>query len=150
MSRLARSPQDHCNRIAAGAAAAAAVAGAFADRCNTTCRVFSLHSLVWFSLPFFPRFSSSASSASRWACPTPLSSRACSAAPLAARQTRRRPRAVRKCGPLFTRIHQAFVHHVMCRFDTSLYSCIGFISLFSSAHSPCVVISSFPSCPSSA
>ena len=47
------------------------------------------------------------------------SSRACSAALLAARHVRRRPRAVRKCGPLSTRTHQAFLHHVMCLFDTS-------------------------------
>ena len=54
----------------------------------------------------------------------------------------RRPRAVRRCGPLSIRTHQASLHHVMCPFDTSLSSCIEFVSFFSSTHFSCVVISS--------
>ena len=54
----------------------------------------------------------------------------------------RRPGAVRRCGPLFARIHQAL-------FDTSFSSCIEFVSSsFPSTHSSCVVISTSPSCPS--
>ena len=75
-------------------------------------------------------------------------SRVSRAALVAARHTRRRPRAVLRCGPLSTRIHQAFFHHVMCLFNKSCSSCIEFISFFSSTHSSCVVNISFPSCPS--
>ena len=80
-------------------------------------------------------------------CGSLSSSRACSAALLAARQIRRRPRAVRMCGPLSTRIHQAFFHHVICIFDTSFSSCIEFTSFLGSTHSFCVVVSSSSSCP---
>ena len=48
-------------------------------------------------------------------------------------------------GPLSTRIHQAFRHHVMSLFDTSFSSCIEFV-FFTSTHSSCVVISPFPCC----
>ena len=61
-------------------------------------------------------FSRSASSARRWASPAPSSSRACSAALLAARQTRR----------LATRIHHALCHRVMCLFDMWHSSCTEF------------------------
>ena len=94
--------------------------------------MFALHCLVCLS-PFLPHVSPSASSAKLWVSSTLSSSRACSAALLAARQIRRRPRAVRMCGPPSTRIHHAFFHHVVCLFDTSL--------------STYVVISSFPSYP---
>ena len=86
-------------------------------RRSTMCRVFSLHCLVVLSLlSFLPHFSSSASSARLRVSSTLSSSRACSAALLAARQIRRRPRAVRMCGPLSTRINHAF-HHDMCLLD---------------------------------
>ena len=49
-------------------------------------------------------------------------------------------------GPLFTRIHQAFLHHVMCLFDTSFSSCIEFVSFFSSTLLPRVVPSPSSSC----
>ena len=108
---------------------------------KTTCRVLLSSLLVLpCSHSFLPHFSSSASSARLWVSSALSSSRACSAALLA-------PRAVLRCGPLSTRIHQAFFHHVMCLFDTS-FSCIEFVSFFSSTHSSCVVISSFPSCSS--
>ena len=93
--------EDHCHRIPAGTAGAAAavaadvafaliaVAVALLGRCSTMCRVFSLHCLFCPSLlSFLPHFSPS-------------------------RQIRRRPLAVRMCGPLSTRLHQAFFHHVM-------------------------------------
>ena len=64
------------------------------------------------------------------------------------RQIRLRPRAVRMCGPLSTRIHHAFFHHVMCLFDTSLSSYIEFVSFFASTHFSCVVTSFASSCPS--
>ena len=41
---------------------------------------------------------------------------------LAARHIRRRSRAVCKCGPLSTRIHQAFLHNDMCLFGTKVVS----------------------------
>ena len=141
----------HCKRIAAVAAAvvaAAAVVGVVAfARCSTMCRVFSLHCLFCLSLlSFLPHFSPSASSAKLWVSSTLSSSRACSAALLAARQIRRRPRAVRMC-PLSTRIHHAFLHHVMCLFDTSFSSYIEFVSVFASTHFSCVVTSFASSCP---
>ena len=142
----------HWRRFAAVAAAVAAaavmvvlvsvaVALALASKFITRCRVLSFRCLV--SLPFsFPI-----------SLPLPLrlssgSSRACSAALLAARHVRRRPRAVHKGVPLSTQIHQAFLHHLMCLFDTSFSSCVEFISFFASTHSSCVVISSSLPCPS--
>ena len=80
--------------------------------------------LFCLSLLSFLPFSPSASSAV-WVSSTLSSSRA-------ARQTRRRPRAVRMCGPLSTRIHHAFFHHVMCLFDTSFSSFVEFTSALSS------------------
>ena len=105
----------HCKRIAAVAAAAAAAVGVVAfAKWKTTCRVLLSSLLV---LPcshlFLPLVFPSASSAKLWVSPTPSLSRACSAALLAARQTRRRPRAVCMCGPLSTRIHHAFLHHFL-------------------------------------
>ena len=96
---------------------------------------------------FLLHFSLSVSLAGLWASSTLSSSRACSAALLATRQVRRRSRAVRMCGLLSTRIHQAFLHHVMCLFDTSFSSCVEFTSFLASTHSFYVVISSSPSCP---
>ena len=137
----------HCKRIAAVAAAAVGVA-AFA-RWKTTCSVLLSFLPVVPCSPFFlPPVSPSASSAKLWVSPTPSLSRACSAALLAARQIRGRPRAVRMCGPLSTRIHHAFFHHVMCLFDTSLSSYIEFVSFFASTHFSCVVTSFASSCPS--
>ena len=135
--------------VVAAAAAAAAAAVALLGRCSTMCRVFSLHCLVVISLlSFLLHVSPSASSARLWVSLTLSSSRACSAALLAARQIRRRPRALRMCGPLSTRIHHAFFRHVMCLFDTSLSSYIEFISFFASTHLSCVVTSFASSCPS--
>ena len=96
---------------------------------------------------FFLHFSPSVSLAKLWVSSTLSSSRACSAALLAARQIRRRPRAVRMCGPLSTRIHHAFLHHVMCLFDTSFSSYIEF-SFLASTHFSCAVTSFTSSCPS--
>ena len=77
-----------------------------------------------------------------WTFSVCSSSRTSSAALVAARHVRRRPRAVRNCGPLSTRIHQAFLHHVPCLFDTLFTSCIEFVSFFfASTHSSCVVVS---------
>ena len=138
----------HCKRIAAVAAAAAVVGVVAFAKWKTTCSVLlSFLPVVPCSHFFLPSVSSSASSAKRWVSPTPSLSRACSAALLAARQTRRRPRAVRMCGPLFTRIHHAFLHHVMCLFDTSFSSCIEF-SFLASTHFSCVVTSFASWCPS--
>ena len=116
----------YCRFRVAAAAAVVAVALAFCGRCSTRCRVFSLPCLVCLSVCLLPHFSRSASSARRWASPAPSSSRACSAALLAARQTRRLPLALRMCGPLSTRIHHALCHHVMCLFDTWHSSCTEF------------------------
>ena len=93
------------------------------------CRVFSLHGLFCLSLLSCLPFSPSASSAVKVSSTQQLS-RTCSAALLASRQIRRRPRAVRMCGPLSTRIHHAFRHHVMCLFDTwlSSFACTEFKS----------------------
>ena len=80
-------------------------------------------------------FSHFASSARHRISSTLSPSRACSAALLAARQTRRRPLALRMLDPSSIRIHHAFLNHVMCLFDTSLSSQIWFLlspSLFSS------------------
>ena len=118
---------------AAAAAAVAAVVVAVAlvavavvvpvGKWKTTCRVLLSSLLVLPCSRFFlHHFSPSASSAELWVSSTLSSSRACSAALLAARQIRRRPRAVRMCGPPSTRIHHASRHHVMCLFDTSLSS----------------------------
>ena len=85
-----------------------------------------LTALSSLSVCFLLHFSRSASSARRWASPAPSSSRACSAALLAARQTRRLPLALRMCGPLSTRIHHALCHHVMCLFDTWHSACTEF------------------------
>ena len=104
--------------VATVAVVVVAVALAFCGRCSTRCRVFSLPCLICLSVCLFSHFSRSASSARRRASPAPSSSRACSAALLAARQTRRLPLALRMCGPLSTRIHHALCHHVMCLFDT--------------------------------
>ena len=97
-------------------------------------------------LPFLP--SQFLPSAELWVSSTLSSSRACSAALLAARQIRRRPRAVHMCGPPSIRIHHAFRHHVRCLFDSPISSCNEFVFFFASTHSSCFVISSFPSCPS--
>ena len=140
----------HCSvRVAAAAAAvaAAAVAVALLGKCSTMCKVLLSSLLVLPCSHFFlPHFSPSASSARLRVSSTLSSSRACSAALLAARQVRRRPRAVRMCGPPSIRIHHAFFHHVTCLFDTSFSSCIEFVSFFASTHFSCVVISSFPLC----
>ena len=96
---------------------------------------------------FLLHVSPSASSAGLRVSSTLSSSQACSTALLAARQIRRRPRAVRMCGPLFTRIQDAFFHHVTCLFDTSFSSCIEF-SFLASTHFSCVVTSCASSCPS--
>ena len=121
------------------AAAAAAVVGAPAvvlGKWNTTCKTFALLSLL-------PVSHSSLSP------PATLPvSRVSRAALVAARHTFRRPRAVRRCGPLSIRTHQAFRHHVMCLFDTSFSSLIEFIPFFVSTQFSCVVISPSPSCPS--
>ena len=139
----------HCKRIAAVAAAvAAAVVGVVAfARWKTTCSVLlSFLSVAPCSHFFLPCLSLYL--LGKALRPHHSLSRACSAALLAARPIRRRPRAMRMCGPLSTRIHHAFLHHVMFPFDTSLFSCIEFVSFFSSTHYSCVVISSSPSCPS--
>ena len=78
-----------------------------------------------FSLAPISSFSispNSVSSAGLWVFSTLSSSRACSAALLVARHTRRRPRAVCMCGPLSTRIHLAFLHPAMCPFGTYVVS----------------------------
>ena len=81
--------------------------------------------------------------------PSPVCSvsRVSCAALVAARHALRRHRAVRRCGPLSTRIHQAFRHHVMCVFDTSLSLCVWFTSYSSSLRSPRALL--FPSSSSS-
>ena len=67
--------------------------------------------------PFWADFwTSSVCSASAWTA-------------LVARHVRRRPLALRKFGPSSVRIHQALRHHIMCLFDTSLLSCVGYASL---------------------
>ena len=118
-----------------------------AGKWKTTCHVLLSSLFLSCSHFFLPHFSPSASSVKLWVSSTLSLSRACSAALLAVRQTHRRPRAVLMCGPLSTQIHQAFFHHVMCLFDTS-FSRTESVSFFSSTHSSCVVISSFPSWPS--
>ena len=61
---------------------------------------------------------------------------------VAARHVRRRPRAIRRCGPLSTRIHQVFRHYVMCLFDTLFSPGIEVVpTSFTSTHSSCIVIS---------
>ena len=85
--------------------------------------MFSLPCLICLSVCLLAHFSRSASSARRWASPAPSSSRACSAALLAARQTRRLLLALRMCGPLSARIHHALCPHDMCLFDTWHSSC---------------------------
>ena len=89
----------HCKRVAATAAAAvvvAAVAVVVAGVCSTMCKVLLSSLLVLPCSHFFlPRFSPSASSARLRVSSTLSSWLACSAALLAARQIRRRPRAVR-------------------------------------------------------
>ena len=131
--------EGHCKRtVAAVAAAAAAVVAVVAvGKWKTTCKV--LLSL----LSVFP--------CSRFSLSPPATrsvSRASRAALVAARHTFRRPRAVRRCGPLSVRTHQASLHHVMCLFDTFISSCIEFVSFFASTPFSCVAISSSPSCPS--
>ena len=130
---------------AAAAAAVVGVALAVVGKWITRCKVFALHCLVCLSPFLLPHVPPSASSAGLRVSSTLSSSRACSTALLAARQIRRRPHAVRVCGPLSTRIH-AFFHHVMCLFDTS-FSCIEFVSFFAPTHFSCVVTSYSPSCP---
>ena len=117
----------HCKRTVAAVAAAAAVVavGKWKTTCKVLLSVLSVFPCSRFSLSppaFFP--------VSRISC----------AALVAARHTLRRSRAVRRCGPLLTRTHQALCHHVMCLFDTWLSSCNEFES------SPCS--STSPSCPS--
>ena len=85
-------------------------------------RCFFYFALV---LPFL---TVSVSVSSHRVSPTQFPSRTCSAACLAARQVLRRPLALRMCGPLSTRTHHAFCHHVMCLFDTWLSSCTEFTS----------------------
>ena len=90
-----------------------------------------LRCTVWsVSLPFF--FPTARPLPLLWVSSTLSSSRACSAALLAA---------------LSTRIHQAFFHHVMCLFDSSLSSCNEFAPFFTSTHPSYVIISSSPSRP---
>ena len=88
------------------------------ESCRIRWRVASLFFLFCLSpLPSLSRVS-----------PTQFPLRTCSVACLAARQVLRRPLALRMCGPLSTRTHHAFCHHVMCLFDTWLSSCTEFTS----------------------
>ena len=93
----------HCKRVAATAAAVPAAASAVvvvgvavvvACKWITRCKVFPLHCLVCLSPFLLHHVFPSASSARLRVSSTLSSSRACSAALLAARQIRRRPRAV--------------------------------------------------------
>ena len=110
-------------------------------RCRKVqCRVSSLRCLVCLSPLFFSHFSISASSAACWVSSTKSPSRACSAALLAARQTRRLPLALLMLDPSSIRIHHARLHHVVCLFDTSPSSYIQFLfslSFLSPTHSSC-------------
>ena len=120
----------HCRRIAAVAAAADVVVALVGCCCCgrqivTRWRVLTLRRLVCLSPFLISHLSPSASPAGSGSC------------------------AVRRCGPLSTRIHQAFLHHV-CLFDTSFSSCVEFAYFFASTHSSFVVISSSPSCLSRA
>ena len=125
----------YCKRIAAVAAAAVVVGGfvSFAvGKWKTTCRVLLASLLVLPCSHFFLLLSLFPLPLRLWVSLTLSSSRACSVALLAACHVRRRPRAVRMCGPLSTRIHQTFLHHVLCLFDTSFSSCVEFASFFAS------------------
>ena len=101
-------------RVAAAAVVAAAVAAvvdvavelAFASKCSTKCNVLSLHFLISLSVFLSLHFSPSVSST----------------APVAAHNVLLRPFAVRCVGPSLIRIHHALLHHVMCLFDTSMFS----------------------------
>ena len=92
------------------AAAAVAVAGVvLVGWCSTMCSVLRslpLH-FTSLSLSIFPD--------SHWVSSVTRISRA---ALVAARHDCRRPRTVRRCGPLSIRTHHDFCHHVMCLFDT--------------------------------
>ena len=83
-------------------------------------------SCLSFSLFFF-QCSAATLSARFWISSTQSPSRACSAALLAARRSCAFPLALRMLDPSSMRIHHAFLHHVMCLFDTSFSSCIGFV-----------------------
>ena len=84
------------------------VAVAIFGKCNTMCRVFSLHCLSVCRPSFLPHRSClSASSALHRVSPTPSPSRASSAALLAARQTMRLPLALRMLDPSSIQIHDA-------------------------------------------
>ena len=107
-------------------------------RCSTMCNV--LLSLS----PFFTGLFLSLSPDSHWVSSVTRISRA---ALVAARHACRRPRAVRRCGPLSIRTHQNFCHYVMCLFDTWFLSCIEFVpSPFSSTLPSRVVLSPSSSC----
>ena len=95
-----------------------AMAVALCGRCSTRCNVLSVHCL---SVCLLSHFSHFASSARHRISSTMSPSRAHSAALLAARQTRRRPLALRMLDPSSIRIHHAFLHHVMCLFDTHCF-----------------------------
>ena len=102
-----------------------AVAVAFCGRCSTRCNVLSVHCL---SVCLFPHFSHFASSAGHWVSSTLSPSRACSAALLAARQTRRRPLALRMLDPSSIRIHHAFPRHVSVRHITVFTKLVSVLS----------------------
>ena len=94
-----------CKRIAAVAAAVFAV-----GRWKTTCRVLLASLPVLPCSHFFLHLSLFPLPLRLWVSLTLSSSRTGSAALLAARHVRQGPRAVRMCGPLSTRIHQAVLH----------------------------------------
>ena len=123
-----------CCIAAAFATAVVVVAGvALVGRCSTMCSVL-------LSLPLhFPSLFFLSLQDSNWVSSVTRISRA---ALVAARHTCRRPRAVRRCGPLFIRTHHDFCHHVKCLFDTWFLSCIEFApSPFSSPLPSRVVLS---------
>ena len=125
---------SHCKRTAAVAAAAVVVAVVAVGKWKTTCKV------LLSVLSVFPcsRFSLSPPAT------FPVSRTSC-AALVAARHTLRRPRAVRKCGPLSIRTHQASLPpcHVSIP-HMAFSSCIEFASSFFVLHGHF----SSPSCPS--
>ena len=149
-----RTTRDECRagRLLAAAAVATVaavvvVAGAAVGMCKTTWIVASLFCLPCLS----PHLCLSLSPSSPWVSPTHSSWQACSAACLAARQILRRPLAVRMCGPLLTRTHHAFCHHVMCLFDTWLSLCseFSFLCSYSSLSRPPCASTSLSSLPRS-
>ena len=91
----------------------------------------------------FPSLSLSTPPDSHWVSSVTRISRA---ALVAARHACRRPRAVRRCGPLSIRTHQDFCHHVMCLFDTWFFFLhrIRFSSFFNALFR---VVPSPSSCP---